>query len=114
MSSRCSAISSTTASVSTTPLCAACARMSACQSNRGVIVASRRTESRDLGQRRNEAAPVLALGCERPAPLVGDAIAAPAALAGALDPSAAHEIALLEPVERRIQGGEREPERPSG
>src|SRR5262245_19616964 len=112
MSSRCSAISSKVASGSTTPARDACARISACQSNRDVISASGWTQPGKLRQGCDKAAPVVALDGERLAALVGDAIAAPPPLPRTLDPPAAHEVALLEAIERRIQRGEREPERP--
>src|SRR4030095_13134450 len=54
---------------------------------------------------------VLALYRQRFPSFVGDAIAAAAALPRPLHPAAPHQLTRLEAIERRVERGQREPER---
>src|SRR5262245_25211777 len=67
----------------------------------------------DLAERGDEAGPIFALRGQHPASGIGDAVMTAAALTGFFDPAPANPPAILEPVERRVQRGEREPERPA-
>jgi len=77
-----------------------------------LLLSSGRAQPGDLCDGRDESDPVVALGRERRSPLAGDAVVAAATLPGTLDPAATDQIAILEAIERRIERGEREPQRP--
>src|SRR3954451_695663 len=107
MSSRCAASSSIACTGSEgAPVFAACVRTRAFQSC--CIYPLRVLDAGDLGQRRDEAAPVGALLHEYAPPRVGNPVIAAAALAGLFHPPALDPAAIFEAIKRRVERGERE------
>src|SRR3954453_9194412 len=114
MSSRCAASSSIVCDGrSRAPFAAAWRFTRVFQSCRGVMRSPLRRSSGvlhdgELSERGDEPRPVGALLGEHLPAGLGDAVVAAAALAGLLDPAALDPAAVLEPVEGRVEGGERE------
>ena len=73
---------------------------------RGVLARRRR----HLRERGHEPPPVLALFRQHRAAGVGDAVIAPPPLAGLFHPASLDPAAILHPVERGVEGGQREPQ----
>src|SRR5688500_1199761 len=70
--------------------------------------------ARDLAEGGDESAPVVALFGEYAAAGVGNAVVAPPALSGLLDPAAFDPAAILEPVQRGVERGEGEAQAAAG
>src|SRR5688500_6931635 len=73
-----------------------------------------RLDAGDQRERRDEAAPVFSLRSQYGAAAVGNAVIAPAPLAGFLHPAALDQAALLEAIQRRVQRRHGEPDRAVG
>ncbi len=78
-----------------------------------MVPSSGRLDAGDVRESRDEPSPFLALGREHGLPGVGDSVVAPPALARSLDPAAADETAFFEAIQRGVQRGQREPQRPA-
>src|SRR5688500_17531038 len=114
MSSRWAASSSMARSLRSAPVTRACCRTSVFQSVRGLMMPSRVPHARHLTQRFDESLPVLALVGEHLAAGFGDAVVTAPALAGLLDPSPLDPLAVFHAVQRGVERGEGEADRPAG
>src|SRR3954452_520538 len=113
MSSRCAASSSIVCAGSEgAPVFTACARTRAFHSC--CIYPLRVLDAGDLGQRRDETAPVGALLDEHAPPRVGNPVVAAAALPGLFHPPALDPAAIFEAIQRRVERREREPQAAAG